>query len=344
MDGFAQAVNYGSRYGSRPRLIVIHTMECPCQNGRAQWCAQWFAGTTAPVASAHWMVDPSFTWGGVDESYAAWAAPGANSDGIQIEQAGYAAFTPDDWASADVVQMINTQTGPLVAAICARWGIPVRWLTNEELAAGASGIVEHRQVSEVYQRSDHSDCGLNYPHDLLIAAALGTPVTGNGAGGGGIIPGGNDLQPDERIWLDPSTANDGTAKTLYEAVHQTVEAELTKWLNPGGVYSGQFHTMYEAIDGMVAYRADQSNVPVVNAIGELRAAVEAGTAQSRLVSDQLNGIAESLRGIAGALKGLTVTAGTAPAIDAGALATALLDGAAARLAGTSTRVAPPSAT
>ncbi|WP_428639703.1 N-acetylmuramoyl-L-alanine amidase [Schaalia sp.] len=155
----------------RPRLVVLHSTETPTNTARA--VAKNFQDPAAR-ASAHWVVGTDGVFTCVGESDTAWAAPGANHDGIQIEQAGYAYRT--DWTSADGAQVV-AQTARLVAQICTRWGIPVRHLTDAELANGHPGIVTHAQISRVYRQSDHTDPGPTYPMATLLAQASGAPAT-----------------------------------------------------------------------------------------------------------------------------------------------------------------------
>jgi len=128
-------------------------------------------------ASAHWCVDPAETVQQVLEEDTAWAAPGANADGIQIEQAGYAAFTTAEWNSNAARSMIDDQLVPLLVGICQRWGIPPVALDTAGVASGAAGITTHVCVSEAYQLSDHWDCGPHYPLQDVVAqvAALLDP-------------------------------------------------------------------------------------------------------------------------------------------------------------------------
>lgn len=157
------------------RLIVLHTAECPCEAGRAKSTLEYLA-RPAVQASAHYATDPTTTCSQVAEDDTAWAAPGANSDGIQIEQAGYAGWGPAEWALPEAVAMMRN-TAALVADISRRRGIPLVHLTNAQLAAGASGVIHHVQAAQVYQLSDHWDCGPNYPIDQVIAWATGTGGT-----------------------------------------------------------------------------------------------------------------------------------------------------------------------
>ena len=159
------------------RLVVLHTAETPCEPGRAVGIASYLARPDVQ-ASAHYCCDPSATVQGVQEEDTAWAAPGANADGIQIEQAGYARLDADGWAGVNPQQMMTGQVVPLVAGICTRWNIPPVALDTAGVLSGAAGITTHVCVSEAYGLSDHWDCGPDYPLDAVVAqvAALITPT------------------------------------------------------------------------------------------------------------------------------------------------------------------------
>ena len=150
------------------RLVVLHTAETPCEPGRAVGIATYLARPDVQ-ASAHFCVDPEATVQGVQEEDTAWAAPGANADGIQIEQAAYAGFGPADWAGVNPQQMMTGQLVPLVAGICERWDIPAVALDTAGVLSGAAGITTHVAVSTAYGLSDHWDCGPDYPLDAVVA-------------------------------------------------------------------------------------------------------------------------------------------------------------------------------
>lgn len=151
-----------SRTSKNIRLVVIHTMESPEANTTAESVASWFAGSSAPQASAHYCVDSDSIVGSVHEENIAWAAPGANSDGIQIELAGRAGQTAAQWNDAYSKGELM-RAARLVADICRRRGIPARHLSNDGLRKGARGMIGHVQASQVYRQSDHSDPGPHFP-------------------------------------------------------------------------------------------------------------------------------------------------------------------------------------
>lgn len=167
------------------RLIVIHTMESNEAANTAENVAAYFAKSSTR-ASSHYLVDNNSTVQAVAEKDTAWAAPGANADGIQIEQAGSANQGAAAWKDAYSAAMLD-RTARLIADIATRRGIPIRQLTNAQLAAGQKGIIGHVQASQVYKLSTHTDPGSNYPWASVLAAAKkyagqssgSTPTTGS---------------------------------------------------------------------------------------------------------------------------------------------------------------------
>ena len=160
-----------------PRLIVIHSMECPVEIGRARQVAQWFAGPTSPQASAHYMVDPAEVWCGVKPPATAWHVGSANTyrggASIGIEQTGYAYST--DWWTPDALEQLDLLVD-LVGSLCDRYDIPRRWLGVAELRAGEAGISTHGLCSAAGIGTDHTDPGPNWPADEFMRRLLGGPT------------------------------------------------------------------------------------------------------------------------------------------------------------------------
>ncbi|MFI6536692.1 N-acetylmuramoyl-L-alanine amidase [Nonomuraea sp. NPDC050547] len=148
------------------RAIVVHTMETGESSNVAENVAHYFAKRSTK-ASAHLCVDNNSVVRCVSDSDTAWAAPGCNSDGLQIELAGRAGQNEAQWAdtySRDLLELAARQ----VAAWCKKHNIPARRLTRAQLRAGQRGIVGHADVSAVYKRSDHWDPGPKFPWDDFI--------------------------------------------------------------------------------------------------------------------------------------------------------------------------------
>ena len=168
---FYQAVNYSKgRGGHIPRLIVIHTMETPESEGRAKQVAGWFAGKTAPQASAHYMVDDKQIVQSVSEFDTAWAVDdfALNQQSISIEHSGSASQTPAQWADTySQAELKNSAT--LAAQIAARYRIPVVKLTSEDILAGKPGFCGHADITAAKKISGgHTDPGAHFPWDTYL--------------------------------------------------------------------------------------------------------------------------------------------------------------------------------
>lgn len=164
---FIQARNY--RRGRRVpvRLVILHSMEAAEASTTAENVAKWFAGPSAPMASAHYCVDADSVVQCVREEDVAFAAPGANDDGIQIEMAGYARQTREEWQDAFSSAMLERVAG-LCADLCRRHGLPVEYVDEDGLKSGAKGITTHAAVSRAFKRSTHTDPGKGFPMDEFL--------------------------------------------------------------------------------------------------------------------------------------------------------------------------------
>ena len=151
----------------RPRVIVIHDMEYPERSTAAEDVAHYFA-TTATQASAHLCIDVDSIVQCVKDNDIAWAAPGCNNDGLQLELAGYARQTRADWLDAYSTKLLANAADAAAQYTLKYTNIPPVHLTNEELRAGKAGIVGHAQVSAVYRKSDHVDPGPAFPWDVFM--------------------------------------------------------------------------------------------------------------------------------------------------------------------------------
>ncbi len=165
---FVQARNYTRGRSNPIDVIVIHTMESPEKPDTAESVAAWFAGSTAPQASAHYCIDADSIVECVRDTDVAWHAPGANHNGLGLEHAGRAAQTGGDWSDAYSTKLLDV-SARLVAQKCAKYDIPAVWLTAAQLRAGKRGITGHAQVSEAFKRTDHTDPGHSFPVQAYLA-------------------------------------------------------------------------------------------------------------------------------------------------------------------------------
>lgn len=195
---FVKARHFKHVDGKRAvRLIVIHDMEFPQTANAAEVIAKDFA-TTTTVKSAHLCVDTDSIVQCVLDNDVAFAAPGANSDGIQIELAGFAKKTRKEWLSPTGVLVLNMGANA-AAQYCLKYDIPVKHLTNKELADKTQrGLIGHVQATDVFKLSTHRDPGPGFPWDFFLervqkhlearAAKLGKVLVGAVAAQPGAAP------------------------------------------------------------------------------------------------------------------------------------------------------------
>jgi len=159
-------------------LIVIHDMEYPERLDSAEQVAQYFARGSAQ-ASAHFNVDSDSVVQSVKLMDVAWAAPGANHNGVQIEHAGYARQTAADWADEYSEKMLHVSAA-LTADLCVKFKLPHAFVDAAGLLKGFRGFTTHAEVSKAWKKTTHTDPGPNFPMahylDLVKAAAGPAPI------------------------------------------------------------------------------------------------------------------------------------------------------------------------
>lgn len=186
---FVQARNYTRGRTSSIDVLVIHTMENKENPDSAENIANWFAGSSAPEASAHYCIDANSVIRCVRDEDVAWHAPGANHDGIGFEHAGTARQTGRDWED-EFSRAMLARSANLVAEKCAQYKIPPVWLYPADLQAGRRGITSHNNVSKAFGRSTHWDPGEGFNVQRYLRL-----VRKNLRERGKEVPPGNDLKP-----------------------------------------------------------------------------------------------------------------------------------------------------
>lgn len=160
--------HYVGRRGSHIRLVGIHTMEAPEAGTTAESVAAYF-GKSAIQASAHWCVDDNSRVRVVHDRDGAWTMPPVNEKSLNIELAGFAGQTEQQWHD-------SYSSGELdIAAICAaewviKYKLPIKHLSHAEIAADHRGFVGHVDVNAVFHASDHTDPGPNFPWESFLAS------------------------------------------------------------------------------------------------------------------------------------------------------------------------------
>lgn len=137
-------------------------MEASERTVTAENVAAWFAGPSAPVASAHYGIDADSIVQCVREKDVAYHAPGSNHNGIALEHAGYAKPSAEDWAD-DYSETMLRRSAELAARLCRKYDVPITYLDATDVALGKRGITTHRAVSAAFKKSTHSDPGPHFP-------------------------------------------------------------------------------------------------------------------------------------------------------------------------------------
>lgn len=175
---YVPAKHMGGKRGN-PTLIVIHDMEAPEGPLTAENVARYFQ-TVQRTASAHYCIDNDSVVQSVPDDRIAYAAPGANTNGLHFEMAGYARQSREEWLDPYSARVIFL-TAAVVAEKCKAYGIPRRWIGAAELRSGQTGITSHREVTAAFKRSTHIDPGANFPIDQFMnvvnASFAGEPQT-----------------------------------------------------------------------------------------------------------------------------------------------------------------------
>lgn len=150
------------------RVIVVHDMEYPEKLTAAEDVARYFRDMPDDrKASAHVCVDADSVVQCVRDRDIAYAAPGCNSDGIQIELAGYGRQSREQWLDDYSTKLLNN-AADVIAQYLVKFDLTPQKLTDDDLQRGKAGIIGHDQASRVYKQSDHTDPGPNFPWDVLL--------------------------------------------------------------------------------------------------------------------------------------------------------------------------------
>lgn len=126
---------------------------------------RFFAGTTAGSSHAGAGQDGGYA-SYVNYSDTAWCAPPLNQEAEHLEICGFAKWTRAQWLAQ--TKMLET-VAQWIAWRCTVRRIPIRFVKLPSL--GTSGVTGHKQVNNVYRKSDHWDPGPNFPWDVVIARA-----------------------------------------------------------------------------------------------------------------------------------------------------------------------------
>jgi hypothetical protein len=159
--------------------LVVHDEEAPDKPDMAEDIANFFhnQAKSPEGTSAHRAVDDNSIVHCVKWTDVAWAAPGANTNGMHWEQSGYVSETRDKWKDPYGLAMMEILAKDM-AAFAKRAGIPIVRLTPGQIAenyhAGKPihrGICGHDDITAAHisPYGTHTDPGPNYPWHHLLA-------------------------------------------------------------------------------------------------------------------------------------------------------------------------------
>lgn len=192
----------GTRHLDQVKWLVLHDMENANYLGADEATGSWFKNN-ASTGSSHFGIDNDSIQQYLRLDRIAWGAPGANEKGVHIEQMGVASWERSIWFNKAAGTI--SRTAWLLAWLkLERFGwIPLVHLSDDDLRAGHSGIVTHRQLTRVFKTpGGHTDPGTGYPLAYVIQLAKAyasqkgdfmpdttyeLPPEGGGEGGGSFL-------------------------------------------------------------------------------------------------------------------------------------------------------------
>jgi len=152
-------------------VLVIHDMEVQDGADTAEKVAT-LASRWDKKASFHFAVDKNSVVQGVRILDTAWAAPGANNDGVQFEIAGFARHTRAEWlANKDTLTWAAAAVAEVIVYLkrVHKREVPVRRMTKAQLLdKKQSGLAGHLDINDAFHESTHTDPGSNFPWDVFL--------------------------------------------------------------------------------------------------------------------------------------------------------------------------------
>ncbi|MEJ2862557.1 N-acetylmuramoyl-L-alanine amidase [Actinomycetospora flava] len=163
----------GSRNGTKPFLIGIHTNEGPNPAGdegrdqAAENLSRWMDGQDV---SYHKIVDDDSAKHYVPDERYSWAMRSGNRRSLNLCFIGRASFSRDEWLRHDAMLRLGAAA---VRGWCDRWGIPRTKLTAAQVGADHAGICGHVDWTNGKHDGTHTDPGAGFPWDVFLAYVNG---------------------------------------------------------------------------------------------------------------------------------------------------------------------------
>ena len=159
------------REGHSVQIIALHSAENQELPGQALHLLQWFAGSTAPEASANEIVDNKEILESVADSDTSWelANKALNLIAWGIEITGHASNTAAQWGDPYETETLKNAVIAVKAEMIKR-GIPPIHLTDSQIRAAVAGdptikgIITHADATRALSiAGGHTDPGPNFP-------------------------------------------------------------------------------------------------------------------------------------------------------------------------------------
>lgn len=183
IDSFVRAKHYqpaNRQTRNDVHWIVIHTIETAEKGTAAEACAEYFR-QGPKTASAHYCIDDNSIVQCVQLGDVAYAAPGVNKYGVQLEHAGYAKQSAEEWQDPFSQAMLQRSARLAAERIAPAFQIPTRYISRKELIEAQKyldrgeavpdhlrGVTTHNEVSQAFHKSDHTDPGKFFPMDQYL--------------------------------------------------------------------------------------------------------------------------------------------------------------------------------
>lgn len=173
---FVQARGFtAGRPDGPPLWIVWHDMEASETLTRAESTAAYFAAPPDDRrVSSHYCADADSVVQCVDLDDSAWTVGNrqGNNRGINWELAGFASQTRAQWLDPFGLAMLR-RAAPIVRSDANRFGIPLRWLTDDQVRAMQPGMSTHVQLGRIFGGTTHTDPGPAFPYDVVLTIMKG---------------------------------------------------------------------------------------------------------------------------------------------------------------------------
>lgn len=151
--------------------IVWHTIEIAETESAAENTAQFFANLPASTprekrVSSHYTIDNNTEVQCVRDEDIANHALGDNEGSLGFEMAGVADQSFREWRD-DYSDHVVERACVLAARKCKAYGIPPRWLTDDQVVDRVRGFATHKQRSDAFGAGIRSDPGPHFPYEKV---------------------------------------------------------------------------------------------------------------------------------------------------------------------------------